>query len=59
MIRIKIALFATMALISSATLMADSLELADGQVLEGSFVGSSNGIIMFDTGDGVEAFPVH
>jgi hypothetical protein len=36
---------------------ADSLELADGTVLEGDFVGSSNGIIMFDTGEGIEAFP--
>ena len=36
---------------------ADSLELADGSVLEGDFVGSSNGIIMFNTGDSIEAFP--
>jgi hypothetical protein len=36
---------------------ADSIELADGTVLEGDFVGSSNGIIMFDTGEGIEAFP--
>ena len=36
---------------------ADSLELADGIVLEGDFIGSSNGIIMFDTGEGIEAFP--
>lgn len=36
---------------------ADTLELADGTVLEGDFVGSSNGIIMFDTGTGIEAFP--
>jgi len=36
---------------------ADSLELADGTVLEGDFVGSSNGVIMFDTGEGIEAFP--
>jgi hypothetical protein len=36
---------------------ADSLELADGTVLEGDFIGSSNGIIMFDTGEGIEAFP--
>jgi hypothetical protein len=37
--------------------VADTLELADGTILEGNFVGSSNGIIMFDTGDGIEAFP--
>ncbi|MBT4519092.1 MAG: hypothetical protein HOC23_03725 [Halieaceae bacterium] len=38
---------------------ADSLELADGQILEGDFVGSSNGIIMFNTGDSVEAYMEH
>lgn len=36
---------------------ADSLELADGTVLEGDFVGSSNGVIMFNTGDSIEAYP--
>ena len=36
---------------------ADTLELADGSVLEGDFVGSSNGIIMFHTGESIEAFP--
>ena len=36
---------------------ADTLELADGSLLEGNFVGSSNGIVMFNTGDGIEAFP--
>lgn len=38
-------------------LMADTLELSDGAILEGDFVGSSNGIIMFNTGDGIEAYP--
>jgi len=38
-------------------LMADTLELSDGTILEGDFVGSSNGIIMFNTGDGIEAYP--
>ena len=37
--------------------LADTIELADGRLLEGDFVGSSNGIIMFDTGEGIEAFP--
>jgi len=37
--------------------VADTLELANGTILEGDFVGSSNGIIMFDTGEGIEAFP--
>ena len=36
---------------------ADTLELADGTILEGDFVGSSNGIVMFNTGDSVEAYP--
>ena len=34
---------------------ADTLELADGAILEGDFVGSSNGIVMFNAGDSVEA----
>ena len=38
-------------------LLADTLELADGTLLEGDFVGSSNDIVMFNTGDGIEAFP--
>ena len=36
---------------------ADTIELVDGRLLEGDFVGSSNGIIMFDSGEGIEAFP--
>ena len=40
-----------------ATIMADTLELSDGTILEGDFVGSSNGVIMFNTGDGIEAYP--
>jgi hypothetical protein len=39
------------------SVLADTLELADGTLLEGSFVGSSNGIVMFDTGGSIEAFP--
>jgi hypothetical protein len=41
--------------IGSAT--ADTLELSDGTLLEGDFVGSSNGIVMFNTGSQIEAFP--
>ena len=37
--------------------LADTLELYNGTILEGDFVGSSNGIVMFDTGGGIEAFP--
>ncbi len=40
----------------SALAIADTLELADGTVLEGDLVGHSNNIIMFDTGDGIEAY---
>ena len=45
------------ALFTSSMLQADTLELTNGTLLEGSFVGSSNGIIMFNTGAGIEAFP--
>lgn len=55
--RLVILTTAACALFASLNLMADSLELADGTVLEGDFIGSSNGIIMFDTGDGIEAYP--
>jgi len=46
-----------LAILAVGTVFADTLELADGTLLEGDFVGSSNGIIMFNTGDGIEAFP--
>ena len=36
---------------------ADTLELADGSILEGDLVGSSNGIVMFNIGDSIEAYP--
>jgi hypothetical protein len=39
------------------TAFADTLELADGTSLEGKFVGSSNGIVMFETGGSIEAYP--
>ena len=39
------------------TAVADTIELADGTLLEGDFVGSSNGIVMFNTGGSIEAFP--
>ena len=47
----------TVAVLAAGLLFADTLELANGTLLEGNFVGSSNGIIMFDTGDGIDAFP--
>ena len=45
------------AALAAGSLFADTIELADGRLLEGDFVGSSNGIIMFNTGEGIEAFP--
>ena len=39
------------------TAVADTIELADGTLLEGDFVGSSIGIVMFNTGGSIEAFP--
>lgn len=55
----KVVLFLSMLLTLGVVgpVTADTLELADGTLLEGDFVGSSNGIIMFDTGEGIEAFP--
>ena len=50
-------LVTVLTLVVTSPLLADSIELADGTVLEGDFVGSSNGIIMFNTGDSIEAFP--
>jgi len=47
----------TIAALAAGLLFADTLELADGTLLEGDFVGSSNGIIMFNTGGSIEAFP--
>ena len=43
--------------IFSAVLHGDSLELTDGGMLEGEFIGSSNKIIMFRSGADIEAFP--
>ena len=47
----------TMAALAAGLLFADTIELADGTLLEGDFVGSSNGIVMFNTGGNIEAFP--
>lgn len=46
-----------LAVLIGGAAIADTIELSDGSVLEGDFVGSSNGVIMFDTGDGIEAYP--
>ncbi len=50
-------LITVLSLFTTCALQADTIELADGTLLEGDFIGSSNGIIMFDTGAGIEAFP--
>jgi len=50
-------LISVMSAVACGSLLADTLELAEGDLLEGDFVGSSNGIVMFNTGDGIEAFP--
>lgn len=47
----------TTALLAGGFALADTLELADGTLLEGDFIGSSNGIIMFNTGEDIEAYP--
>ena len=46
----------TLSTLCIGSALADTLELADGSLLEGSFVGSSNGVIMFNTGESIEAF---
>lgn len=45
------------ACLASPLALTDTIELADGTLLEGNLVGMSNGIMMFDTGAGIEAFP--
>ena len=50
-------LITALSLFTTCALQADTIELADGTLLEGDFIGSSNGIIMFDSGGGIEAFP--
>jgi hypothetical protein len=55
--KIPMILVTTMMALSTGLLLADTIELADGTLLEGDFIGSSNGIIMFNTGGSIEAFP--
>ncbi len=50
-------LITALAVLATSALHADTLELANGMLLEGDFVDSSNGIVMFNTGDSIEAFP--
>jgi hypothetical protein len=55
--KLFVLIIAGISALTASSLLADTLELANGQLHEGTFIGSSNGIVMFDTGAGVEAFP--
>ncbi len=55
--KLFVLIVAAISALTANALLADTLELANGELHEGSFIGSSNGIIMFDTGAGIEAFP--
>ena len=55
--KLFVLIIAAVSALAASSLLADTLELANGELHEGSFIGSSNGIIMFDTGAGIEAFP--
>jgi hypothetical protein len=55
--KILTVMIGAMAAFAAGLLFADTLELADGTLLEGDFVGSSNGIVMFNAGGDIEAFP--
>ena len=58
LVKTSVKTIVTIALASiNLTALADSLELANGDVLEGDFVGSSNDIIMFKVGDDIQAYP--
>jgi hypothetical protein len=50
-------IISALAMLATGIAIADTLELYDGTLLEGDFVGSSNGIVMFNTGGSIEAFP--
>ena len=47
-------LITALTIFTTGAVPADTIELADGRLLEGDFIGSSNGIIMFDTGSGID-----
>jgi hypothetical protein len=55
--KISTLLLTVIGTLAAGLAIADTIELYDGSLLEGDFVGSSNGIVMFDTGDGIQAFP--
>ena len=55
--KIRLAVSALLLTLISGYSTADTLQLVDGTLLEGDFVGSSNGIVMFNIGDSIEAYP--
>ena len=57
MAKLKITAGVVLLTMISGHAMADTLQLVDGTLLEGDFVGSSNGIVMFNVGDSIEAYP--
>jgi len=54
--KLIVGLGTTIAILLAAITAADTLELADGSMVEGDFVGSSNGVIMFNVGGDIEAY---
>jgi len=54
--KLIVGLGTTIAILLAAIAAADTLELADGSMVEGDFVGSSNGVIMFNVGGSIEAY---
>jgi hypothetical protein len=54
--KLIVGLGTTIAILLTAMAAADTLELADGSMIEGDFVGSSNGVIMFNVGGDIEAY---
>lgn len=57
MLCIRLAILTLVALFSAGLVLADSLELIDGSVLEGVFKEGSDDVIMFETGDSYEGYP--
>ena len=58
MSKTALSLITALSLFTLGAVQADTIELADGRLLEGDFVGSSNGIIMFDTGGSIIHFTI-
>jgi hypothetical protein len=52
----KTVLLGLATLCTTSSLHADSLELVDGSVVEGTFTAFSNDMVIFDSGDSVEAY---